>query len=305
MKVRPAVESDHSQLQSILSHDPLNWVDPGTYAKYLESGSYGVDRISIVEENGRITACAIWYGSPSQHHQPILDCLWVDTVITDRARLGADLIQAASFPFEYHLFLKPRWREDAVTSAEVAWRCAAAETAGLTNHLERLRFEWTTDSGVPPPPERLIFVPEPDDNVFLDVFQRVAIGSLDHETIETVARHGLERHARETLACNLGMRGDREWWRIARTKEGDVAGVTIPSANEDFPVIGYVGVVPEQRGRGYAADLLVEATRILAANGAERIRSDTDVANVPMARTFERAGYRNFAVRLVLSGTRM
>jgi len=44
-----------------------------------------------------------------------------------------------------------------------------------------------------------------------------------------------------------------------------------------------------------------------AVDGTQRTierRADTDLTNVPMARTFERAGYRNFGVRLVLSGTR-
>ena len=97
------------------------------------------------------------------------------------------------------------------------------------------------------------------------------------------------------------MRGDRAWWRIAHTPGGQLVGFTIPSANEDYPVIGYLGVVPEMRGHGYAVDLLAEATRILAAHGAERIRADTDATNVPMAAAFERARYRNFSVRLVFS----
>ncbi|RPI52033.1 MAG: GNAT family N-acetyltransferase, partial [Acidobacteria bacterium] len=105
----------------------------------------------------------------------------------------------------------------------------------------------------------------------------------------------------KTLACYRGMRGDRAWWRTAHTSDGALVGFTIPSANEDFPVIGYLGVVPEMRGHGYAVDLLAEATRILAANGADCIRADTDALNLPMAATFERAHYRNFGVRLVMS----
>ena len=86
---------------------------------------------------------------------------------------------------------------------------------------------------------------------------------------------------------------------MAYTPDGKLVGFTIPSANEDTPVIGYLGVVPEMRGHGYARDLLAEATRILADQGASRVRADTDVTNLPMAATFDRTGYRNFAVRLI------
>jgi hypothetical protein len=37
------------------------------------------------------------------------------------------------------------------------------------------------------------------------------------------------------------------------------------------------------------------------ATPAEVIRADTDLANAPMAASFERTGYRNFARRLVFS----
>ncbi|MFB4263493.1 hypothetical protein [Nonomuraea sp. GTA35] len=48
-------------------------------------------------------------------------------------------------------------------------------------------------------------------------------------------------------------------------------------------------------------DLLAEITRCHAGRGVQRIVADTDAGNGPMARVFERAGYRNFATRLVLS----
>jgi RimJ/RimL family protein N-acetyltransferase len=49
--------------------------------------------------------------------------------------------------------------------------------------------------------------------------------------------------------------------------------------------------VPEHRGRGYAYDLLVEATHRLAGEGADRIVAATDQANLPMAAAFAKAGY--------------
>ena len=69
-------------------------------------------------------------------------------------------------------------------------------------------------------------------------------------------------------------------------------------------VVAYLGVVPEQRGRGYAGELLAEASAFLAGQGAGRIRADTDVANAPMAAAFERAGYDQFAIRIdLVAGT--
>jgi RimJ/RimL family protein N-acetyltransferase len=50
-------------------------------------------------------------------------------------------------------------------------------------------------------------------------------------------------------------------------------------------------VVPEHRGHGYAYDLLVEATHLLVAEGAERIVAGTDTTNTPMAASFAKAGY--------------
>jgi RimJ/RimL family protein N-acetyltransferase len=75
----------------------------------------------------------------------------------------------------------------------------------------------------------------------------------------------------------------------------------MPSANNGGPVVGFLGVVPEHRGNGYGADLLAEITADLADLGSQRITADTDLSNKPMAAVFQRLGYRNFAVRLVLS----
>ena len=55
------------------------------------------------------------------------------------------------------------------------------------------------------------------------------------------------------------------------------------------------------RGHRYIDDILAEITRFHAAKGAHRITATTDMTNRPMAAAFERAGYRNYEVRLVLS----
>jgi GNAT superfamily N-acetyltransferase len=97
------------------------------------------------------------------------------------------------------------------------------------------------------------------------------------------------------------MPGDRDLWRLAFDGDGDLVGFALPTANAGGPVVGYLGVVPEHRGKGLSDDLLAEITHLLAETGAEQIRADTDFGNIPMAKSFERQGYRNFAVRRVLS----
>ncbi len=76
---------------------------------------------------------------------------------------------------------------------------------------------------------------------------------------------------------------------------GEPIGFVIPARNNYHPIInGYIGVLPANRGNGYIDDLLAEGTRILAWHDVPRIRASTDLANAPIARAFQRAGYVNF-----------
>lgn len=311
MRVRQAFEADHVRVLSLILRDPIGWIDAQRYTRDVASGSYRANRLWIAEDDtGRIVGCAVWWGFCESEHPLNLDCLYVDRAEADRIALGAKLLRAGQTAFlskgvqdlpRFDIFLKPEWRGDSEVRTEIEWRRAAAQAADLTVEGERLRYEWTPDAGLEQSSLRLLFSPDADDNVFLDAFRRVAVGSLDQETRRDLMSVGLERHARKTLACYRGMPGNRAWWRVAHLPDGTLVGFTIPSANEDNPVIGYLGVVPELRGHGYAGELLAEATRILAANGAERIRADTDATNLPMAATFERARYRLFGVRLMFS----
>lgn len=311
IRVRQAVEADHARILAFILRDPIAWIDAPRYTRDVASGSYRANRTWVAEDNtGRIVGSAVWWSFCDNEHPLGLDCLYVDSAVESRIALGAALLQAGHAAFRsrgtqdlprYDLFLKPGWRRDSAVCSEVEWRRAAAQSADLAVEGERLRYEWTPDAGLDRPSGRLLFSPESDDDVFLGAFQRVAVGSLDRETRRDLLTMGPERHSRKTLACYRDQPGDRDWWRVARLADGNLVGFTIPSANEDNPVIGYLGVVPELRGHGYAGDLLAEATRILAAHGAERIRADTDTTNVPMAAAFECARYRCFGVRLVFS----
>ena len=111
--------------------------------------------------------------------------------------------------------------------------------------------------GPPPASGRLTFRPEPDDEAFIGVFRQVAMGSLDVMTRRDVAARGADRQAREDLELYRDLPGDRDWWRLAYTAaDGQLAGMILPNRNTDGAVVGYLGVLPGLRGRGYINDLV-------------------------------------------------
>jgi RimJ/RimL family protein N-acetyltransferase len=157
--------------------------------------------------------------------------------------------------------------------------------------VERLRYTWTPADPLVDKPNRLVFRPEPDDGVIFDALRRIQHDTLDAHARRAIETGGVEAAAKEDMEFLQWMPSPREWWRLAYTTDGDLVGITVPGRNYTAPVIGVVGVVPEQRGHGYSYDLLVEATHLLAEEGAEKILAATDVANTRMAATFKRAGY--------------
>ena len=308
MRFRSARRDDLDRLLGCAVDEPISWAHPDRLLTFLDTGSYRYDRIWLAEDEhtGEIMARAVWWSFPGDDRPLTLDCLYVHPSVPGRRALAAELLRRAHEAYgtapEYHVFVTPGWRDDPGTRAAIAWRWEAAGDAGLTEELERLRYAWTGgEAPVPEPSRRLVFRADDDDEAFVAAFRRVAEGTLDFHTRQALAVMDPEEQARADVRDYKSMRGDRSWWRLAYDHGGDLVGVALPSANDAGPVVGYLGVVPERRGQGYVDDLLGEITRFHAGHGVRRIAADTDVGNAPMRRAFERAGYRVFAVRLVLS----
>ncbi|GAB2631026.1 GNAT family N-acetyltransferase [Kribbella swartbergensis] len=317
MNIRTTVEADLDTIHALIERQSVNTVTRERYDDFVADGYYRNDWNRVVEEDGEIRALAIWWGPPDHDHPFSIDGLYHvgdgDPVPAWTALIEHTLESrpADAEPPEYHFFLPADWKDRPDLVAELAPRRKAAEAAGLTGVTERLRYEWKPEYGLPPRSTRLRFEPA-DDEAFVDVFRQVSAGSLDAATAREIARLGVDGEARETLEVYKSMpNSDRSWWRLAYEsgagagKEsgtaGKLVGFAIPSANQGGLTVGYLGVLPEHRGHRYSDDLLAEITHMLAELDAERITADTDFGNVPMARSFERVHYRNFAVRLVLS----
>jgi RimJ/RimL family protein N-acetyltransferase len=262
----------------------------------------------VAERDGRVVARAAWWGAPDDEHPIALD--WFDLAgAPDRVAVGAALLRAASERVrtdaggvpEYHLFLPADWHDRPDVRRAVDERTDAAGQAGLRPFVERLRIEWVAASGAPATDDRLTLVPAVDDAELLAVLERINVGTLDAYARRDIERHGVTAAARQQLEDLGWMPAPRDWWRLAYGTDGALVGVVMPSRNYEAFVIAYIGVVPEQRGRGHVGRLLAEATAFLVGQGAERIVADTDTGNRPMAAAFERAGYRVTARRIVMT----
>jgi len=312
---RAATAADLARLAPLVVPDPASAMTFADYRARAERGEYRADWTWIAQASdaGPVLTAGIWWGHPGESWPDTLDGLFAHDSLTrdERPAVAGALISAAHQGFaaaggavpDFHLMLPGDWRGRRDVLTAVMWRWEAALIAGLTDELERLRFEWTRAAGVPRDPGRLTFRAEPDDEVFTGLFGRVLEGSLDATTRKLAGAVGTDAQARLDVAFYRDkMRGDRAWWRVAETAGGEAVGFGVPSRNTEFPVVGYLGVLPEHRGHGYADDIVAEITRVLVAEaGADTIHADTDLANRPMAAAFERAGYRNFARRVVLS----
>lgn len=281
--IRPLVAGEQHLFDSLPDPGLVGRAAAGrTYA----DGDYRPDWTWIALRGNTVVARAAWWGGPDDDSPLNLD--WFDFTDADAA---VELLRAAPLRSEYSMPVPAGWRDQPAVRAAVESRVAAATAAGFRLLVERYRYHWTTSCGLPARPDRLVYRPEPDDAVFLGVFRRIHQGTLDAHARRTVAEHGVEAAAKEDLDILHWMPGPRDWWRLAYGPSGELIGLAVPSRNHTDPVIGYIGVVPEHRGHGYAYDLLVEATHLLVAHGADRVIASTDVTNTPMAAAFAKAGY--------------
>jgi GNAT superfamily N-acetyltransferase len=153
-----------------------------------------------------------------------------------------------------------------------------------------VQLRWTAASGavLPPRPGRLTFRPVGDDAEVLAVVRGTLDGTFDAHARRDVARSGVDTAARAIVD---ELPGPRSLVRLAYDHAGSCVGITVPGLGPFGPDVAYLGVLPEHRGNGYADDLLLEASHLLAEAGATEIEAATDVGNAPMAAAFARCGH--------------
>ncbi|MGW1881361.1 GNAT family N-acetyltransferase [Streptomyces sp. NPDC001970] len=302
MSVRPLAGPDElalfCRLSYVLDHE---------LADDLATGRRRPDWMWVALRGERVLARIAWWTTAGGGAPLALDVFDVDDELPPAERAGAGLrlletATAAVVPAgaprpEYGRFVPPDWREDPAARAVVEARTEVLEKTGARLLVERLRLEWRPGTPVAEPSGTLRFRPVVDRDDLLALMAPVMEGTLDaHSRADLAsglnAREAAEKHYDEELA---GFASPHAWWRIAELPEtGEPVGFVVPARNNYHHIIAYLGVLPAHRGRGHIDEILAEGTRILAAHKVPRIRAATDLANVPMAKAFARAGYENF-----------
>ncbi|GIG64049.1 GNAT family N-acetyltransferase [Phytomonospora endophytica] len=184
-------------------------------------------------------------------------------------------------------------------------RQAVLTEAGLSVARDGRRFQWLAGSALPAQDPRLTWrsIAEIGSEPFIELFEKILADTADSLLQADVRKLGLRGAAELLLEDMSDMEHEPEWFELGYDETGSVAAVSLPARNPSFPVIGFVGVSPDHRGKGYSASIVARGTQILVANGATEIRGDCDAGNVAMYKGFERSGYVNFADRRAYSGT--
>lgn len=274
----------------------------GYLTRLLDVGCVKADWCFVSETDGAVGGSIVLWTRPG-HGTPtdfvLFDTDWDRTPEVGRALIDHAVEAAAGFGAEAlaHVLDSPGQVPQHQSHAEV--RHEALAGAGFAVTRDGRRWEWLAGDPVPEADDRLTWrdLSALGEEPFLELLAELLADTGDSLLRDAVNRLGLRGAAKEVWQGSLGMEHEDAWFELGFDADGTAAAISLPSRTPSAAVIGFVGVSPRHRGKGYAASIVARGTRILAAAGAETVRGDCDSANIAMVRGFERAGYRNFADR--------
>jgi RimJ/RimL family protein N-acetyltransferase len=173
-------------------------------------------------------------------------------------------------------------------------RRAIFEAARMPLFQEKQGFTWTpAGSPIVDAAPRLTFrdVTETGTDLYARTMSRCPAGTLDRQDRYYAGLVGLDGWGPEMIAFLADE--DAPSWLLGFDVAGEVAGYVALGTFDD-PARGtiiHIGVVPEQRGRGYVDELLRACNDAALRRNFDLVLSDVDVENRPMQAAMERAGH--------------
>lgn len=256
----------------------------------------------VLEEGDQIIGTIAYWNLPSVGKPTDFVLLELPWEREDYLTLGAQFVQHALLNMQAlgasgkigHVIdmppARPQWQYFPEQRAALITRC------GFVLQRETLRWECQVGETARAASTRLTFRPLEDvgEAAFCEAIERGSEGTHDRLIRQEREHAGPAQAAKDMFEDMQHLGYAPGWWQLAYNQTGELVGFVMPSANH---TVGYIGVVPEQRGHGYIDDLLACLTATFSAAGASSILADTDVANIPMANAFRRAGWKQFGRR--------
>lgn len=137
-----------------------------------------------------------------------------------------------------------------------------------------------------------------DDERLTALHLAVLTGSLDAHHRQALQQQPPAEVSSEELASMKSADGIGAFFLAVDPAGNDVGLVVGAPWTEDRGAVAFVGVHPDFRGHGYAAQLTSWMTDRLVGQNVQQIIADTDVVNIPMASAFRAVGFPQIQTRI-------
>jgi len=168
-------------------------------------------------------------------------------------------------------------------------------SVGFPLMQQKWEYIWRRGSPLPRPGRRLDYrnLDAVGADAFVKAIERVTENTLDRE--DQLARR--QETPAAVARSYFGILKDIDYtpsrWFLAFDPKRTLVGLIAPQMlNDKVGAVNYIGVVPEQRGKGYVNDLIARGTMILSDCGAQQVIASIDFVNTPMIAAAARAGFK-------------
>lgn len=255
------------------------------------------ERCFVAEEDGQVVGSVAYCCVPSVPSK--IEIMWWGLDLAwehGYLEIGADLLRRSLGPLRVAGARVLEWRFYSNSTPHAQEQAAVFQAAGLSPAFEQEKGCFFRDAGRGPVAEsgRLAFqsMAQSGEGAFMEAIRRATEGTLDRGDQYSIRTVGLDCAAADYFALLKHLDHRPAWWQLAHAPDGALVGFVVPQKfDTGGGCISYIGVVPEQRGRGYVNDLLARGINRLVAEGARRVLADTDRNNVPMENALRGAGF--------------
>lgn len=184
------------------------------------------------------------------------------------------------------------WADDPHAEAKTG----LMQALGWPLSQDRRRYERRAHADAGGAPSRLRFrsAETVGREAFVSAVAEATRGTLDQALADDVERLGLQTAAERHWEDLTHMDGRTARYELAYDAADALVGLIVPHCHGgEMGIIGYIGVVPAQRGHGYVRDLLRRGVETLEATepSLTHIVADIDAVNAPMAQALDATGF--------------